>query len=83
MTITVGIPDKELPDILNHPVERKAGLAVAKLLADTSMLERRRELAEKVISGEWQIEVESWRTSRGRERAHDLFHVPAWSEQDG
>jgi hypothetical protein len=71
MKITVEISDKDLPDILRFSGEKKKGPAIAKLLADSLMLKRRRDLSEKVMSGEWQFEVEAWTASRARERASD------------
>lgn len=71
MKITVDIPDKDLPDILKYSGERKKGPAIAKLLADTLMLKRRRDLSEKVMSGEWQVTLEEWPVSRARERRRD------------
>jgi hypothetical protein len=71
MKITVEISDKDLPDILRFSGEKKKGPAIAKLLADSLMLKRRRDLSERVMSGEWQVAVEAWPASRARERASD------------
>lgn len=73
MKITVEISDKDLPDILRFSGEKKKGPAIAKLLADSLMLKRRRDLSEKVMSGEGQFEVEAWTVSRSRERARDRW----------
>lgn len=51
MKITVEIPDKDLKDIMRFTGEKKKGPAIARLLADTLMLKRRRELSEEVKSG--------------------------------
>jgi hypothetical protein len=71
MKITVDISDKDLPDILRFSGEKKKGPAIAKLLAESLMLKRRRDLSDKVMAGEWQVAVEAWPASRARERARD------------
>ena len=71
MKITVEISENDLPDILRFSGERKKGPAIAKLVADSLMILRRRELSRKVLSGEWRIEMEDWRASRARERARN------------
>jgi hypothetical protein len=71
MKITVDIPDKDLKDILRFAGEKKKGPAIAKLVASSLMLERRREMCAEVVSGEWTIELPDWRETRAREREHD------------
>ena len=48
MKITVDIPDKDLKDIMRFTGEKKKGPAIARLVADTLMLKRRRELSDEV-----------------------------------
>jgi hypothetical protein len=71
MKITVEIPENDLKDILRFSGEKKKGPAIAKLLAKTLMLERRREMCDEVMSGKFQVELPDWRTRRAAERAHD------------
>ena len=56
MKITVDIPDKDLKDIMRFSGEKKKGPAIAKLVADTLMLKRRRELSDEVMSGKVRFE---------------------------
>ena len=56
MKITVDISDKDLKDILRFTGEKKKGPAIAKLVADSLMLKRRRELSDEVMSGKVRFE---------------------------
>jgi hypothetical protein len=71
MKITVDIPDKDMKDILRFSGEKKKGPAIARLVATTLMLERRRELCEAVMSGTFLVGLPDWRKRRSAERAHD------------
>lgn len=51
MKITVDIPEKDLKDIMRFSGEKKKGPAIAKLVADSLMIKRRRELSDEVMSG--------------------------------
>lgn len=51
MKITVDIPEKDLKDIMRFTGEKKKGPAIAKLVATSLMLQRRRELSNEVMSG--------------------------------
>lgn len=56
MKITVDIPDKDLKDIMRFTGEKKKGPAIVKLVADSLMLKRRRELSDEVKSGKVRFE---------------------------
>ena len=56
MKITVDIPEKNVKDIMRFTGEKKKGPAIARLVADTLMLKRRRELSEEVASGKVKFE---------------------------
>lgn len=60
MKITVDIPDKDLKDIMRFTGEKKKGPAIVKLVADTLMLKRRRELSDEVMSGKFRVEFPHW-----------------------
>ncbi len=51
MKITVEIPEKDMKDIMRFTGEKKKGPAIAKLVATSLMLQRRRELSDEVMSG--------------------------------
>ena len=60
MKVTVDIPDKDMKDIMRFTGEKKKGPAIAKLVATSLMLERRRELSEEVMSGKFRVEFPHW-----------------------
>ena len=60
MKITVDIPEKDMKDIMRFTGEKKKGPAIAKLVATSLMLERRRELSEEVMSGKFRVEFPHW-----------------------
>ena len=68
MKITVEIPEKDMKDIMRYTGETKKGPAVAKLVATSLMLQRRREMSDEVMSGKWSVDLPDWRATRARER---------------
>lgn len=71
MKITVDIPENDMRDILRFTGEKKKGPAIAKLVATTLMLERRREMCDEVMAGKFQVELPDWRERREAGRKHD------------
>ena len=68
MKITVDISDKDLKDILRFTGEKKKGPAIAKLVADSLMLKRRRELSDEVMSGKVRFEFPHYETMQELDR---------------
>ena len=68
MKITVEIPDQDLQDILRFSGEKKKGPAIARLVADTLMLKRRRELSEEVKSGSVRFDFPHYETMQELDR---------------
>ena len=64
MKITVDISEKDLKDVMRFTGEKKKGPAIARLLADTLMLKRRRELSDEVKSGKVRFEFPTTRPCR-------------------
>ncbi len=56
MKITVDIPEKDMKDIMRFTGEKKKGPAIARLVGDSLMLKRRRELSDEVTSGKVKFE---------------------------
>ncbi len=56
MKITVDISEKDLKDVMRFTGEKKKGPAIAKLVADSLMLKRRRALSDEVRSGKVRFE---------------------------
>jgi hypothetical protein len=74
MKVTVDIPDKDLKDIMRFTGEKKKGPAIAKLVAGSLMLKRRRELSDEVLSGKFRVEFPHW------EEMQALDAVNPWSK---
>ena len=68
MKITVDVSDKDLKDIMRFSGEKKKGPAIRKFIVSELMLKRRREISEKVMSGEWQVQLPDWKETRKRDR---------------
>ena len=57
MKITVELSDNELKDVIRFSGEKKKGPAIRKFIVSELMLRRRREMTEKVLSGELTAEL--------------------------
>ena len=68
MKITVDIPEKDLKDIMRFTGEKKKGPAIAKLVATSLMLQRRRELSDEVMSGKVRVDFPNWEEMRKLDR---------------
>ena len=68
MKITVDIPEKDMKDILRFTGEKKKGPAIVRLVADSLMLKRRRELSEEVRSGKVKFEFPHYETMQELDR---------------
>ena len=71
MKITVEFSDAEMKDICRFADERKKGPAIRKLTLNTLMLKRRREIADKFLSGELSAEVPGYEAGRAADRRKD------------
>ena len=74
MKITVDIPDKDLKDIMRFTGEKKKGPAIARLVADTLMLKRRRELSDEVACRGVKFEFSHY------EVMHELDRKSPWDK---
>ena len=64
MKITVEISDKDLKDVKRFTGEKKKGPAITKFVVSNLMLQRRREMSQKFLSGEWGVDLPSWEELR-------------------
>jgi len=48
------------------------------IVADAAMLEERKKLAEKFITGEWGCDIERWEDLRAKDRARDQERSKNW-----
>ena len=96
MTTTLTLPDDLLRQVESHAAREGSDLndAVADLLRiglakaasaesapDESMLQRRREIAEKFISGEWGVELEGFEAGRAADREAARARAQLWRDE--
>lgn len=75
MKITVDIPDKDMKDIMRFTGEKKKGPAIVKLVVDSLMLKRRRELSDEVMSGKFRVEFPDWEEMRKLDRESNPWNT--------
>ncbi len=95
MTTTLTLPDDLLRQVESHAARAGSDLndAVAALLRvglataasaesapDDSMLERRRALTQKFVSGEWGLELAGYEEARAVDRRKAAERAKAWRE---
>ena len=93
MTTTLNIPDDLLKQVETHAARAGSELndAVADLLriglaastgatVDESMLERRRSLTQKFVTGEWGVELAGYEQARAADRSKDAERANAWRD---
>ena len=68
MKVTVEISDKEMQEVLELTGETKKGHAIRQLMEEALQLRRRAQIAERFISGEWGVELDSFEANRERDR---------------
>ena len=68
MKITVEISESDLKEICRLTGEKKKGPAIRKLVVDALMLKRRKEIAQKFISGEWGAELKGYEEGQAADR---------------
>lgn len=78
MKITVEISDKDLEEILFFTGESKKGPAIRKLVEDALMLKRRQRLAQKFISGEWGVGLDTFEAAQSHDLRSSAERGAAW-----
>jgi len=68
MKVTVELSDAEMTEILELTGERKKGPAIRRLMEEALQQHRRAQIAQRFLSGEWGVELESFETDQERER---------------
>jgi hypothetical protein len=68
MKVTVELSDTEMTEILELTGERKKGPAIRRLMEEALQQHRRAQIAQRFLSGEWGVELESYEADQGRER---------------
>lgn len=78
MKVTVELPEKDLRDICRFTGIRKKGPAIRKLVEDALLLQRRRELSEKFVSGEWGADLAGYEEARAADRQSARTRSDEW-----
>ena len=68
MKVTVELSDTEMAEILELTGERKKGPAIRRLMEEALQQHRRAQIAQRFLSGEWGVELESFEADQERER---------------
>ena len=76
MKVTVELSDKEMAEILDLTGERKKGPAIRRLMEEALQQRRRAQLAQRFLSGEWGVELETYEADQERERQRDQEFAP-------
>lgn len=68
MKVSVELSDTEMAEILDFTGERKKGPAIRRLMEQALQQHRRAQIAQRFLSGEWGVELESFESDQERER---------------
>ena len=68
MKVTVELSDTEMTEILELTGERKKGPAIRRLMEGALQQHRRAQIAQRFLSGEWGVQLESYEADQERER---------------
>ncbi|WP_254958269.1 MULTISPECIES: hypothetical protein [unclassified Cyanobium] len=68
MKVTVELSDSEMGEILALTGERKKGPAIRRLMEEALQQRRRAQVAQRFLSGEWGVELESFEADQERDR---------------
>jgi hypothetical protein len=68
MKVTVELSDQEMTEILELTSERKKGPAIRRLMEEALQQRRRAQIAQRFLSGEWGVELETYDADQERER---------------
>jgi hypothetical protein len=71
MKVTVELSDTEMAEILDLTGERKKGPAIRRLMEEALQQRRRAQIAQRFITGEWGVELESFEADQELERQRD------------
>ena len=76
MKVTVELSDHEMAEILDLTGERKKGPAIRRLMAEALQQRRRAQIAQRFLSGEWGVELESFEADQQRDRQREQELAP-------
>ena len=76
MKVTVELSDTEMAEILDFTGEHKKGPAIRRLMEEALQQHRRAQIAQRFLSGEWGVELESFEADQERERQRNQEIAP-------
>jgi hypothetical protein len=76
MKVTVELSETEMAEILNLTGERKKGPAIRRLMEEALQQRRRAQIAQRFLSGEWGVQLESYEADQERERQRVQEYTP-------
>jgi len=76
MKVTVELSDTEMTEILELTGERKKGPAIRRLMEEALQQHRRAQIAQRFLSGEWGVQLESYEADQERERQRNQELAP-------
>ena len=76
MKVTVELSDTEMAEILHFTGERKKGPAIRRLMEEVLQQHRRAQIAQRFLSGEWGVQLESYEADQERERQRNHAFAP-------
>ena len=68
MKVTVELSEQEMAEVLELTGERKKGPAIRRLMEEALQQRRRAQTAQRFLSGEWGVELETYEADQERER---------------
>lgn len=78
MKITVELPENDVRDICRVTGIDKKGPAIRKLVDHALMLERRKDLSQRFLTGEWGVELDGFEAARTSSREEARTLAEAW-----
>ncbi len=76
MKVTVELSETEMTEILELTGEHKKGPAIRRLMEEALQQHRRAQIAQRFLSGEWGVELESFESDQERERQRNQEFAP-------
>ena len=76
LKVTVELSDHEMAEILDLTGERKKGPAIRRLMEDALQQRRRAQIAQRFLSGEWGVELETFEADQERDRQQEQELAP-------
>lgn len=68
MKVTVELSEQEMAEVLELTGERKKGPAIRRLMEEALQQRRRAQIAQRFLSGEWGVELDTYEADQERER---------------